>query len=139
MIEFLSENEFEIPDEGLYAAWVERIVLSEGKRLGDISYTFCDDDFLDKLNRQYLNHVDLTDIISFDNTVGDIISGDIFISTQRVLDNSEKFGVEFTEELLRVMAHGVLHLLGYDDHITEDVVLMRKKEVEKIKMFHVEQ
>lgn len=139
MIEFLYENEFGIPDEEQYRSWVERIVLSEKKRLGDISYTFCDDDFLDKLNREYLNHEDLTDIISFDNTVGNIISGDIFISTQRVLENSNKFDVEFKEELLRVMAHGVLHLIGFDDHNVEDVKLMRLKEEEKIKMFHVEQ
>jgi rRNA maturation RNase YbeY len=90
------------------------------------------------LNEQYLNHDTLTDIISFDYSVGNEIHGDIFISTERVKDNATDFKVSFEEELKRVMVHGVLHYCGYKDKTEEDEALMRSKEDEKIKMFHVE-
>jgi rRNA maturation RNase YbeY len=87
---------------------------------------------------QYLNHDTLTDIISFDYTEGDIISGDIFVSIERVKDNANDFNVAFDEELKRVLAHGVLHYCGYKDKTDNDALLMRSKEEEKIKLFHVE-
>ena len=90
------------------------------------------------LNEQYLNHDTLTDIISFDYSVGKELHGDIFISTERVLENAAEFKVTFEEELKRVMVHGVLHYCGYKDKSDEDEKLMRSKEDEKIKMFHVE-
>ena len=92
-----------------------------------------------KINIEYLNHDTLTDIISFDYTEGDIISGDIFVSIERVKDNAIDFKVTFEEELKRVLAHGVLHYCGYKDKSEQDEKLMREKEEEKMKMFHVKQ
>ncbi len=141
MIEFLTKNTYNIPEEkqAKYADWIERAIASEDKICGDITYTFCDDADLDVLNQEYLNHVDYTDIISFDATVGNIIAGDIFISTERVEENAKTFDVSFDEELLRVLVHGVLHYCGYKDKSPEESTLMRQKEQEKMAMFHVEQ
>src|SRR5690606_39599380 len=111
----------------------------EEKIAGEINYIFCDDDYLYDININYLNHNTLTDIISFDYTDGATISGDIFISVERVKENAAELGIDFHQELLRVMAHGVLHYCGYKDKSDEDAKLMRTKEDEKIKMFHVEQ
>lgn len=139
MIEFLSKTNYQLPNQAVFADWVERVITSEHKDCGDIIYTFCDDEFLDKLNQDYLNHTDYTDIISFDATAGTIISGDIFISIERVVENAEKFNIPFDEELLRVLAHGLLHYCGYKDKTPEESALMRSKEEEKMKLFHVEQ
>ena len=138
MISFNYESDFILEQEPVYVSWIETIVLSENKTLGEISYIFCDDAYLHNINRQYLNHDTLTDIISFDYTEGDVISGDIFVSIERVKDNAIDFKVAFEEELKRVLAHGVLHYCGYKDKTDTDAALMRAKENEKIKMFHVE-
>ena len=138
MISFNYESDFSLEQEEVYASWIETIVESENKILGEISYIFCDDEYLHSINMQYLNHDTLTDIISFDYTEGDIISGDIFVSIERVVDNAKDFNVSFDEELKRVLAHGVLHYCGYKDKSDKDALLMRTKEEEKIKMFHVE-
>ena len=138
MISFNYESDFSLEQEEVYASWIETIVESENKILGEISYIFCDDEYLHSINMQYLNHDTLTDIISFDYTEGDIISGDIFVSIERVVDNAKDFNVSFDEELKRVLAHGVLHYCGYKDKSDEDALLMRTKEEEKIKLFHVE-
>lgn len=138
MISFNYESDFTLENEEVYASWIETIVESENKILGEISYIFCDDEYLHAINMQYLNHDTLTDIISFDYTEGDIISGDIFISVERVQDNANDFNVSFEEELKRVLAHGVLHYCGYKDKTDSDALLMRTKEEEKIKLFHVE-
>lgn len=138
MISFNYELDFTLEQEDVYASWIENIIVSENKILGEISYIFCDDDFLHNINMQYLNHDTLTDIISFDYTEGDVISGDIFISVERVEDNANDFNVSFDEELKRVLAHGILHYCGYKDKSDSDALLMRSKEEEKIKMFHVE-
>ncbi len=138
MISFNYESDFSLEQEEVYASWIETIVESENKILGEISYIFCDDEYLHSINMQYLNHDTLTDIISFDYTEGDIISGDIFVSIERVVDNAKDFNVPFDEELKRVLAHGVLHYCGYKDKSDEDALLMRTKEEEKIKLFHVE-
>ena len=139
MITFNYEIDFVLADENRYAGWISRVVASETKDEGEINYIFCDDAYLHKINLEYLNHDDLTDIISFDYSVGNELHGDIFISIERVRDNAADFGVSFDEELLRVMAHGVLHYAGYKDKSEADASLMRMKEDEKIKMFHVEQ
>lgn len=139
MIEFIYKSDFKIQEEKKYINWVRAIIISEQKKCGDISYTFCTDADLDKINQEYLNHTDYTDIISFDYVIGTIISGDIFISTDRVKDNAAKFGVSFAEEILRVMAHGILHFCGYKDFSEAEKKEMRTKEEEKIKLFHVEQ
>ena len=138
MISFNYESDFSLEQEEVYSSWIETIVESENKILGEISYIFCDDEYLHTINMQYLNHDTLTDIISFDYTEGDIISGDIFVSIERVEDNAKDFNVPFDEELKRVLAHGVLHYCGYKDKSDDDALLMRTKEEEKIKLFHVE-
>lgn len=138
MISFNYESDFTLEQEDIYASWIETIVESENKILGEISYIFCDDEYLHTINMQYLNHDTLTDIISFDYTEGDVISGDIFVSIERVIDNAKDFNVSFDEELKRVLAHGVLHYCGYKDKTDSDALLMRTKEEEKIKLFHVE-
>lgn len=139
MISFNYETDFQIENESQYIEWISRIIISEGKKEGEINYIFCDDDYLSKINLEYLNHDTLTDIISFDYTVGNEISGDIFISIEMVKDNAVDFNVLFEEELKRVMAHGVLHYCGYKDKSEEDERLMRLKEDEKLLLFHVEQ
>lgn len=126
-------------DEARYEQWLSQVIGSEGKKEGEVTYIFCDDDYLLEINKQYLDHDTLTDIISFDYTMGNEISGDIFISVERVRDNAVDFNVSFEEELRRVMAHGVLHYCGYKDKTEADEKMMRNKEEEKIAMFHVEQ
>jgi len=138
MISFNYENEFELQNEDQIATWISAVILSENKNEGDINYIFCDDEYLLNLNEQYLDHDTLTDIISFDYSVGNELHGDIFISVERVRENAQDFSVPFDEELKRVLVHGVLHYCGYKDKSEEDEQLMRSKEDEKIKMFHVE-
>ena len=139
MIDFNYETDFELSDEAKYAEWIAEVIASEGKKEGEISYIFCDDEYLLEINQQHLDHDTLTDIISFDYTIGNEISGDIFISVERVKDNAVDFNVPFAEELLRVMSHGVLHYCGYKDKGDDHEKLMRSKEEEKIAMFHVKQ
>ena len=139
MIEFHFESEFVLEDTSEHSHWINRIIESEGFHLGELAYVFCNDAYLLKLNQDYLGHDTFTDIITFDYTQGKTVSGDVFISTERVFENAKMFGIEFREELLRVMCHGILHLMGYKDKTEEEEFLMRNKEDEKIKMFHVEQ
>jgi probable rRNA maturation factor len=139
MIHYNYETDFTLSNEDVYSDWIESVVASEGKSLGEISYIFCNDEYLLEINQQYLDHDTLTDIISFDYTENDIISGDIFISIERVQDNANDLRVSFEEELKRVIIHGVLHYCGYKDKSESEEVLMRAKEDEKIKMFHVKQ
>ena len=138
MINFNYETDFTLSDESVYEKWISAIIASENKKEGEISYVFCDDEYLHKINLEYLNHDTLTDIISFDYSVGNELNGDIFVSVERVQDNATDFKVSFAEELLRVLAHGILHYCGYKDKSEEEAVSMRKKEDEKIAMFHVE-
>lgn len=137
MISFNYELDFEITDEQTYSDWISAIISSENKTEGEINYIFCDDDYLLEINQQYLNHDTLTDIISFDYSLGNEISGDIYISIERVKDNAFDFNVSFDEELKRVLVHGILHYCGYKDKTDTDEQLMRSKEDEKIKLFHV--
>ncbi len=138
MISFNYETDFELKNEAQYEDWISRIIESEGFDEGEINYIFCDDEYLHKINVEYLDHDTLTDIISFDYTVGNLIQGDIFVSVERVQDNANDFKVSFEEELKRVLSHGVLHYCGYKDKSPEDEALMRSKEEEKMQMFHVE-
>ena len=139
MVIFNYETDFQLENESKYEEWIDAIVEPEDKEPGEINYIFCDDAYLHNINMQFLEHDTLTDIISFDYCIGDLISGDIFISIERVKDNAQDFDVSFDNELLRVMAHGVLHYCGYKDKTEEDAQLMRAKEKEKMNMFHVEQ
>ena len=138
MISFNYETDFELENEAHYEDWISRIIESEGFDEGEINYIFCDDEYLHKINLEYLAHDTLTDIISFDYTVGNLIQGDIFVSIERVQDNASDFNVSFEEELKRVLSHGVLHYCGYKDKSPKDEALMRSKEDEKMQMFHVE-
>ena len=108
--------------------WLKKVVSNEGKKVGEIVFVFCTDDFLLKKNIQFLNHNTLTDVITFDYCEGDVISGDILISIDRVKENSEIFNVKFLNELDRVMLHGLLHLLGHKDKNKHDAKIMRSKE-----------
>lgn len=139
IINFYSENDFELQEENKIDSWIRNVIASEEKKLGEINYIFCDDDYLHKINLKFLNHDTYTDIISFDNTEGNELNGDIFISTDRVVENAKEYNVEFNQEIKRVMAHGILHLCGYRDKTESEAALMRQKEDEKIALFHVEQ
>ncbi len=127
MIQFFYENLPETVNTD-YKLWLEDIVLSEGKKLGEINYIFCDDEYLLKVNQDYLQHDYYTDIITFDYVKGRTISGEIFVSLQRVSDNASTLSKDYEEELRRVLAHGVLHLSGYKDKSEEEEQLMRSKE-----------
>ena len=108
--------------------WIEKIIFSEKKILGDIMFVFCDDQFLLKKNIKYLNHDTLTDVISFDYSNEKKVSGDILISIDRVKENAKLYNQTFSTELNRVMAHGLLHLLGYNDKSKEEAKIMKSKE-----------
>lgn len=138
MINFDYETDFIIPNEADFSKWISEVITSESYVLGEINYVFSDDAYLHKINVEYLDHDTLTDIITFDNSIGKMIHSDIVISVERVADNAKDFNVSFEEELKRVVIHGVLHLCGYKDKSDEEDALMRQKENEKIKMFHME-
>jgi rRNA maturation RNase YbeY len=122
------ETDFNLRNESILSEWISRIITDYDFTLGEINYIFCDDNYLHKLNVKFLDHDTLTDIISFDNTVGKLISGDIFISIERVKENAADFKVTFEEELHRVMIHGVLHYLGLKDKSVHEKELMRNAE-----------
>ena len=108
--------------------WLSQVAVNEGKKLGPLNVIFCSDPYLLDINRKFLNHNYYTDIITFDYCEGDIMSGDLFNSIDCVRVNSEDFGTTFENELNRVIVHGLLHLIGYDDHCDEDIAMMRAKE-----------
>ena len=139
MIEFHYETDFLLHRESDYADWVSRTIASELRQLRQVDYIFCSDSYLWELNKKYLQHDTFTDIITFDYTEGKLVSGDIFISVDRVRENAQRYKVKFERELLRVMAHGLLHLFEYKDGTDIEKEEMRAKEEEKIKLFHVEQ
>ncbi len=128
MIEFNYETDFTLIDEEKISNWIEDTIQEEGFRLGEINYIFCDDKYLHKLNVEFLNHDTLTDIISFDNTLGKLVSGDIFISIERVRENAPIFNTSFENELHRVIIHGILHYVGYADKTEAEKEQMRNKE-----------
>lgn len=139
MIEFHYNTDFSLENEQKFVDWLSTVIDSEGGTLSQIDYVFCSDEEVLEMNKKYLNHDTYTDILTFDYTEGKLIAGDIFISVDRVKDNAHEFNISFEEEILRVMAHGVLHLFGFKDKSEDEVTLMRSKENEKIKLFHVEQ
>lgn len=116
--------------------WLKSVIRKAGLVPGDISYLFCDDAYLLERNIQFLNHDTYTDIITFDDCVGDIVSGNIMISLDRVKENAQKFETSFERELLRVVVHGTLHLIGYKDKTDEDATIMRKMENESLNDFY---
>jgi len=126
---------FKLSNKTKLKQWIKAITEKEKYQLGTINYIFCTDEELLEINLKHLNHNTYTDIITFDYTEGKKISSDIFISIERVLENAQKFKVDFDTELKRVMIHGVLHLCGYKDKTKADAELMRKKENAAIKLF----
>ncbi|MGY3792464.1 rRNA maturation RNase YbeY [uncultured Aquimarina sp.] len=138
MINFFYESVATNINELSTVSWLNKVAVSEKKSIGEISLILCLDDYLLDINQKYLNHDTYTDIISFDNTMGNELAGDIFISVDRVKENAEIYDVDFEEELRRVMVHGLLHFCGYKDKTEEEKLVMRQKENEKLKMFHVE-
>ena len=139
MVSFNYELLFQLENEDNFSEWIKKVIQSEGKQLGEVNYVFCDDDYLLDINKQYLDHDYYTDIISFDYTEGNVISGDIFISVDRIKENADEFNVTFDNELKRVIIHGILHYCGYKDKSDSEEQLMRLKEEQKIEMFHVKQ
>ena len=128
MILFNYEADFILKEEQILKDWIMNVVQENGFEVGEINYVFCDDEYLHKLNVEFLKHDTLTDIISFDYTLGKLLNGDIFISIDRIKDNAKDFKVTFEEELHRVMIHGVLHYMGFKDKSDDDKREMRNQE-----------
>ena len=135
MINYFFENIDPKKIDANISTWLEDLILSENKKPGDITYIFCDDDYLLKVNQDYLDHDYYTDIITFDYVKGKIISGDIFVSLPRILDNASTLSQNFESEFRRVLAHGLLHLCGYKDKTEQEESTMRQKEDFYIKRY----
>jgi probable rRNA maturation factor len=121
--------DFALGDAEELIGWIERVARVHEHRIAQLTYIFCSDEYLHRMNVEYLGHDTLTDVITFDNADdADVLEGDIFISTERVADNAHDLNVPFRDELHRVMIHGVLHLLGYHDKDLLSQTAMRKKE-----------
>ena len=125
---YFEDTDFLFRKKTLNNKWLKLVAESEIRRIGDISIIFCSDNYILDVNQQYLQHDYFTDIITFDYSEGDKLSGDLFISVDSVRENAVEYGTEFEDELNRVIVHGVLHLIGYDDHCDEDINEMRNKE-----------
>lgn len=132
MIDFSYQTDFELENEEIISKWISSIISLEGFFEGDISYVFCDDEFLHSINREFLKHDTLTDIISFDYSLGKQVHGEIYISVDRVRENAEVYKTGFDNELNRVIIHGILHYCGYKDKSTKDSKVMRIKEEEAL-------
>lgn len=129
MVSYYTEDTaFAFKDKRLNSRWLKFVAESESKRLGDIGIIFCSDNYILDVNIKYLQHDYYTDIITFDYCEGNRLSGDLFISVDSVKENASFYGTDFAEELNRVIVHGLLHLIGYDDHSEEDIAVMRAKE-----------
>jgi probable rRNA maturation factor len=126
---FNEEINFNLPKKKKTKEWINKILLLENKELGKLNFVFCSDNYLYEINIKYLNHDSLTDIITFDlSEKSNEISGDVFISIERVKENSKTYKSSFTSELYRVIGHGVLHLIGYNDKTPEESLIIRVKE-----------
>lgn len=129
MVSYFQEDvRFELKGKALNNRWLKMVAESEVKKLGPLSIIFCSDNYILDINIKYLQHDYFTDIITFDYCEGDLVSGDLFISIDSVRENALHYQVKFEDELDRVMVHGLLHLIGYDDHTPEETALMRQKE-----------
>ena len=129
MVSYYNEDiSFAFKEKRLTSRWLKFVAGSEMKKLGDIAVIFCSDNYILDVNIKYLGHDYFTDIITFDYCEGNVLSGDLFISIDSVRENASFYGTEFADELNRVIVHGLLHLIGYDDHSDEDIAVMRAKE-----------
>ncbi len=135
-VHFSSTVKIKTPPQKVLKIWIEKVIVSEKRKLKTLSYTFCSDEELFQKNKQFLNHSTYTDIITFDYSEENLLSGEIYISEGRVKENADKFKILFTVELIRVMAHGVLHLCGYKDKSPIQQKQMRAAENRAIKLFN---
>ena len=136
MIEFINEDIQKISiDNTKVADWIEQVVTKDRKILGDVCFIFCSDNYLLNINNEYLKHNYFTDVITFDYSDNIILSGDIFISIDRVKENSNDLSISFNNELLRIIIHGVLHLIGYNDKSDKEKLLMTSMEDESLKLY----
>ena len=138
-IDFVYNTDFELSNKERVSDWVLRVVKSKGYKLGNLVYAFFNDEGLKDLNIRFLNHDYYTDVISFDETADQVVSGNIAISVDRVKENSTQIGVDFEEEMHRVMIHGVLHFIGFNDKTSSEKKEIREQEVLALSMFHVKQ
>lgn len=133
---FEEDIRFPVRNKNKFKKWLRTVAAKEGKRIGELNYIFCTDEYLYQINVEYLNHSTYTDIITFDNSEDvNFIEGDIFISVERIRENAHIEGAALEDELLRVMSHGLLHLMGYKDKKEEDKRLMREMENQSISLF----
>ena len=128
MINFFSETDFDLSRPDDIKKWISSIISSEGYEEGDITFVFCDDPYLNKINVKFLSHDTLTDIISFDDTIGKQVRGEVYISIDRVRENARDYEVDFRDELHRVMIHGILHFCKYNDKTSVESRLIRRRE-----------
>jgi probable rRNA maturation factor len=139
MIQFHYQTEFDIPEAKKYTEWIIRVAQAYNSVIDEISFIFVTDQALLELNKEYLSHNYYTDIITFPYQENDNLMADIFISVDRVRENADGLGKSFEEELKRVMIHGLLHMLGFGDKTLDEEIIMRQREDDALKMFHVEQ
>lgn len=135
-IQFSFQTNYPLKSRTKIKQWIKQVIEAKGKKTGNITYIFCDDEYLLEVNKQYLQHDYYTDVITFDYVENDLISGDIFISTDRVRENALAFGSSKTEELHRVIIHGALHLLGLKDKSEKEASQMRQAENEALKLLN---
>lgn len=135
-IQFSFQTNYSLKSRTKIKQWIKQVIEAKGKKTGNITYIFCDDEYLLEVNKQYLQHDYYTDVITFDYVENDLISGDIFISTDRVRENALAFGSSETEELHRVIIHGALHLLGLKDKSEKEASQMRQAENEALKLLN---
>ena len=137
MIDFVYNTDFRLANKEIFSRWLISVANEEGFLIDTLVFLFVDDNEILEMNKKFLKHDYYTDVITFGDLEDKKISGDIAISIERVLDNSKTYGVEFEEELKRVMVHGLLHIMGYNDKTSSDKSVMSQKENKAIKMFHV--
>ena len=135
MINFYNETDFILKDKENLISWIEKIIRINDALLDEINYIFCNDNYLLKINQDFLEHDYFTDIITFDNSIGNTLSADIYISIDRVIDNAKIFDVHFDNELRRVLIHGILHLLGYKDKTKDEQSIMTKLENDALALY----
>ena len=138
-IDFVYNTDFELSNKEQVSNWVLRVINSKGYKLGNLVYAFFNDEDLKDLNIRFLKHDYYTDVISFDETADQVVSGNIAISVDRVKENAAQIGVDFEEELHRVMIHGVLHFIGFNDKTSSEKKEIREQEALALSMFHVKQ
>ena len=139
MIDFVYNTDFQIEKQGVFSKWLVEVAAAENCLIHNLVFLFVSDQELLAMNKKFLKHNHFTDVITFGELEDDKISGNIAISVDRVLDNSKTYGVRFDEELKRVMAHGLLHIIGYNDKTKKEKLTMSQKETDALKMFHVKQ